>query len=472
MFGTVSTLAFGGWIISRYKRCPSNQLLIISGKTFGTSGKSSKQLHGGGAFVWPIIQESTFLSLEPLALDIDLRGALSLEKIRVNVPCVFTVGVGTTELLMENAARRLVGLHTPDIAHLAEEIVVGQLRQVIASMQIDEINRDRDSFMEKITNQVDHEVHKIGLELINVNIRDLTDDSGYIEQLSKRATAITVEKARVDVAEQEKLGAIGTETNYKDMQVEVAKQRTIKEVEVSKLEAQQIQGTNEQKMAIAQSNNETLIATSESDRLGATASVTAEAAIEEARYRAQAKAALARAEQVEAEKRAEVEAPAKALKAEAIVQAEAEAEAQKIRARGEGESLFAIKEAEARGEFEMLAKKAAGLELVVKGCGGSKEAFQLLMLEHLDTLAESSAKAVSNIKFDKVVVWDSGNGADGSNATSNFIRGMASALPPTMDIMKHVAGVDLPQYFGSLPGKYPGDGAATENDGADSKPKV
>jgi len=420
--------------------------------------------------VWPIIQEFTYVSLEPIPLDIDLRKALSLEKIRVNVPCVFTVGVGTTPELMENTARRLVGLTTPQIANLAEEIVVGQLRQVIASMSIEDINRDRQSFTASIQDHVALEINKIGLELVNVNVRDITDESEYILQLGKRAAALQTEKARIDVAEQTKLGAIGVATNQKEMQIEVEKQKTIASVETKKLEAEKTAGTNVQLQAIAVSNNETLIATSESDRQGKTAEATTEAAVQEAAFMAQAKAQMAKAQQVEAEKRAEVEAPAKALKAELIVQAEAEAESRKIRAMGEADALFAIKEAEARGEFETLAKKAAGLKLIVEGCGGSKEAFQLLMLEHLDSLADASAKAVSNIKFDKVVVWDSGNNAEGTNATSNFVRGLASSLPPTMDIMKHVAGVDIPAYFGDLPNYKPDDFQKTPKSAPDALP--
>merc|ERR1712125_138130 len=154
------------------------------------------------------------------------------------------------------------------------------------------------------------------------------------------------------------------------------------------------------------------------------------------------------------EKRVELEAPAKAQKAELIVQAEAQAEQKRVAAKAEADAIFAVAEARARGEYEMLARKAAGLGEICKSTGGSQAAFQLMMLEHLDKLAETSATAISNIKFDKIVVWDgAGSGTDGkSSATSNFVRSLAGALPPAADVLKEVAGVDMPKYFGTLPG--------------------
>ena len=146
----------------------------------------------------------------------------------------------------------------------------------------------------------------------------------------------------------------------------------------------------------------------EAYQLGETRKREAEAAVQEAQNRAMAKAALAEAERVEAERRAAVEAPAKAEKAKIIVEAEAEAEKRRIEAEGQAAAIFAKLEAEARGQYEILAKKGEGLQRIIEACGGAQQAFQLLMLEHLDKLAETSAQAISNIKFDKVVVWENG----------------------------------------------------------------
>jgi flotillin len=95
-----------------------------------------------------------------------------------------------------------------------------------------------------------------------------------------------------------------------------------------------------------------------------------------------------------------------------------------------------------------MSRKAEAMKELVAAAGGAKEAFQLMMVEHLDTLAETSAKAISNIKFDKVVVWDSGQG--GRSGASGFLQSMAGTLPPMMNVLRDIAGVELPGYFGKM----------------------
>src|SRR6266446_8191117 len=97
IFGTLIAFA------SRYKKCPSDRILVVYGKV--RSGQSAHCLHGGAAFIWPIIQDYQFLDLTPMPIEINLQGALSKQNIRVNTPSTFTVGVATEPGVMENAAR-------------------------------------------------------------------------------------------------------------------------------------------------------------------------------------------------------------------------------------------------------------------------------------------------------------------------------------------------------------------------------
>ena len=181
IFGTLAAFAM------RYKRCPSDKILVIYGKT--TGGRSSRCIHGGAAFVWPMIQAYQFLDLTPIPIDIKLEGALSQQNIRINTPSTFTVGIATEKGVMENAAERLLGLTLNDIQQLAQDIIFGQMRVVIATMPIEEINADRDKLIENISNGVEVELRKVGIRLINVNIQDVTDESGYIDALGKDAIA-------------------------------------------------------------------------------------------------------------------------------------------------------------------------------------------------------------------------------------------------------------------------------------------
>ncbi len=476
----------------RFKRCPPNRILVKYGKT--GKGRSAMPIHGGATWILPLIHAYEFLDLEPLQIEIPLEGALSSENIRVSVPSVFTVAIGTDEETMNNAAVRLLGLETAQIVKQAEDIIFGQLRHVIASMGIQAINRDRDVFLEKVQSALEPELKKIGLVLINVNIRDIKDESGYIEAIGRKAASTAIQQAEIDVAEQTKLGAIGVAEAERERAVSVAnaekvrdigtkdaeRERAVKlaelerdkrvgeqaaqfeqeaqmrdreremRVRVAEANAKAVSGENKAKAEVAGTNAELRVKEAVAYEIGEKRFREAQAAVLEAQYRAEARAAAAQGEKIEAEKRAQLEASSKAEKAKTIVDAEAQASQRRIEAEGEAAAIYAKLEAEARGQYEMLAKKAAGLKLIVDSCGGAPQAFQMLMLEHLDHLSETAAKAISNVKFDKVVVWDGQGGANGGNAAANFIRGLGSSIPPVMQIMKDIGGVEMPEYFGKL----------------------
>lgn len=478
---------------ANYKRCASNQVLVIFGRT--KQGDAAQTVHGQARFVIPLLQDYRYLSLEPIQIEIPLRGALSIENIRVNVPSVFTVAIGTQPDVMTNAAIRLLDLSTDEIRKQAEEIIFGQLRQVIASMRIEDINRDRDTFLQHIQNSVEPELKKIGLVLINVNITDIQDESGYIDAIGQKAASQAIQQARADVADEVKQGEIRVAGAERDKVVQVAnatKQREIgtreasreQAVRVAELEKEQtigeqtaafqrdiqvkqaeqakrvaiaeanataVDGENIADANIAKSQATLLVQKAEAYQMGESRKREAEAAVIEVQNRAMAKAAIAEAERIEAEQRAKLEAPAKAQKARILVDAEAEAEKRRLEAQGEAAAIYAKLEAEARGQYEILAKKGEGLKAIVEACGGAQQAFQLMMLEHLDKLAESSAKAISNIKFDKVVVWENG-GANGRSNTADFLHKMAGTLPPMMQVMRDVGGIDIPENLTELVG--------------------
>ncbi len=502
-------------LVGRYKRCPSNRVLVIYGKVGG--GNTARCIHGGAAFVWPLIQDHSFLSLEPIQIEIPLKDALSIENIRVNVPSIFTVAVGTDPEIMQNAAIRLLDLTTAQTKQQAGDIIFGQLRQVIASMRIEDINRDREKFLHNILLSLEPELRKIGLVLINVNITDITDESGYIEAIGRKAASQAVQQANVDVAEQEKLGQIGVAEAERERAIQVANASKLREigtreamreqaVRVAQLDKEQkvgeqsaafereaqvkdaerqmrikladanakaISGENEAQANIAASQAALQVKQAEAYQLGETRKREAEASVQEAQNRAMAKAALAQAERVEAERRAALEAPAKAEKAKIIVEAEAEAEKRRIEAEGQACAIFAKLEAEAKGQYEMLAKKADGLKQIIQACGGAQQAFQLLMLEHLDNLAQTSAKAISSIKFDKVVVWENGNGSNGTGGSNvaNFLQSLARTMPPMMQVMKDIGGVEMPEYLARMTTETrPGDGASAKGEAGSTTP--
>ena len=437
----------------RYKRCPPDQIMVIYGRTERTADgrpKPSKTLHGGASLVWPLIQDYAYISLKPMTINIDLRGALSLQNIRINVPSTFTIGVSTEPSIMANAAERLLGFRVEDIEEMAKEIIFGQLRLTVATLTIEQINQDRDSFLELIQKNVGQEMRKVGLYLINVNIADITDESDYIESIGKKAASTAVEQARVDVANAERDGAIGKAEADRTREIQVAQNNAEAEkgrkaaqadqrVYVEQQEAMAVGGENAAQAEIARANADLAEAEASAKQRADVATAQAEAEIAKAKY-----------DEEEQSLRASEIARETIAKQQVEIAAEAEAERQRRIARGEADAILAKYEAEAEGVKQVLEAKAQGYSnLVSSASGDPKAAATLLMVEKIEEMVSAQTEAIRNLKIDKITVWDSGNDKDGNSATSNFVSSLVQSLPPIHDVAK-MSGVELPEYLGSM----------------------
>ena len=435
-------------IATRYKRCASDEILVVYGRVRG--GRASRCIHGGATMVWPLIQDYKKLSLVPMTIQINLTNALSLQNIRIHVPSTFTVGISTDPTIMNNAAERLLHLKTAEIENMASEIIFGQLRLTVASLTIEQINQDRDNFLERITLNVGHELHKLGLYLINVNITDITDDSDYIESIGKKAAATAVNAAKADVAVADRDGAIGAAEANRARDIQVAENeaeaekgkkaaRADQRIFVQGQEALAIEGENNSKASIAEYNATLAEKEAEAMRRSEVATRTAEMEVQKAQY-------LLEQERLKAEEIVREEI----AKTQIEIAAEAEAERLRRIAQGEADAILARYKAEADGIKQVLEAKATGYQgLVASANGDAKAAATLLMVEKVDAMVHAQVEAVKNLKIDKITVWDSGNGADGKGATSNFVSGLVQTLPPMHDVAK-MAGVELPEYLGSM----------------------
>jgi len=476
--------------ISRYKRCPSNMILVIFGKV--GKGKSARCIHGGGAFILPLIQESKYLSLQPMTIDIPLQGALSKQNIRINTPSTFTVAISTEPIIMLNAAERLLGLNEGQIQSLAEDIILGQLRLVIATLDIEEINQDRELFLKQINENVASELNKIGLQLINVNIKDLTDESGYIIAIGKKSAAEAINQAKVEVAEQDRNGAIGESKANREKEVQVsfenaetekgrkeaerdqrivlahfesegvseeAKAERAREVEIAKQLAETAKGRKEAESAkrISIAEFEAAAIKGENTSKAQVADYNAELAAQEAHAKEKSEVAEANAQREILQAQQAVELSR--LEKDEIVQkeidkrkveiaADAEAERNRIIAKGEADAVLMKYEAEANGIRELLKGKADGYKQIIDACDNDPQmAATLMLLEKMEALVEKQVEAISNLQIDKITVWDSG-GNDGGT-TSNFIKSFVTSLPPLQELAKQ-AGIELPAFLGSI----------------------
>jgi len=484
--------------VQRYKKCPPNRIMVVYGKAGGE--QRSKLVHSGATFVLPVVQDYAFLSLEPMAIDIDLSSALSKKNIRVAVPSTFTVAISTEPAIMNNAAERLLGLREQEIAANARDIILGQMRLVIAMLTIEEINQDRERFLDLVNKNVNFELNKIGLEMINVNIRDITDESGYIDALGQKAAAEAINQAQVDKAQAEREGAIGTATAAREREIAVANQNAQSEmgqkqaerdrrIKVAALEAEGIakeaESRRAQEVAVAEQNSiaaqgkknaeadqRVKVATYEANAVEGENQSKAqiadyEATLEErqadAKRRGEVALANARRDVLTAEKeqelaRMEKEVIAKEMIERQQVEIDAEAQAERARrvARGEADATLARYAAEAEGVQKVLAGKAAGYQALVEACGDQTNlAASLLIIEKLPELVAEQVKAIQNLKIDKVTVWDgaqgggSGEPGDAQGSTARFLRSLIGSLPPMHELAQQ-AGIDLPDVLGKV----------------------
>ncbi len=470
------------FLVSRYKRCPSDKILVVYGKTGG--GASAKCYAGGAAFVWPVIQDYKFLDLTPLSIDVNLKDALSKQNIRVNVPSQFTVGIGEDESLMLAAANRLLSLTREQVARLSQDIIMGQMRLVIANMDIEELNTDRDKFVSSVYSNVGEELHKVGLRLINVNVTDIQDESGYIAALGQEAAARAINEAEVKVAQEKRTGSIGRAEAQQEQrtkvaaltaqaeigEAEAAQEQRIKiadanaramvgeaeatqaqrikvadansraEIGESKFNAEAQEGKNEAAIKIAESNAARDVALAEANRRAEAARKVAIAKAQEESYKAQEAAEKARALKEKAEKEAEQVVQADIERQKAVIAAQAEAESRREIAKGEADAALAKYQAEAQGMEELLKKQAEGFQKLVSAAGGdAQSAINYLMLDKLEALTKIQVDAIKDIEIDKVIVYDNGNG----QGVGNFVSGLYGMVPQLNDFLSQ-SGMSLP----------------------------
>ena len=430
-------------VMSRYRRCPADKILVIYGGKIGKSSegdtRSARCVHGGAAFVWPVIQNHRYLDLKPMSIEVNLTNALSKQNIRVDVPSRFTVGISTEVGVMQNAAERLLELSHNDIKELAKDILFGQLRLVIATMDIEEINSDRDKFLSYVSKNVEQELKKIGLKLINVNVTDIKDESGYIEALGKEAAAKAINDARKSVAEKTRDGSIGEAYAKQDERIKVAEAN-----------ATAVEGENRAKIVIADSEAIRRERAAEAERKAIAAEkVQAAKALEES-YVAEEDAEKARAKRERATQEADAIVIAEIEKQKVEIAAEAEAERIRRHAKGEADAIFAKMQAQADGLFEMLSKQANGFERLVKAANNDPQAaISMMITDKLPEIVKTQVEAIKGIKIDKVTVWDQlGGNGDDSTSTAKFLSGLLKSLPPFEDVFK-MAGLELPKFLKS-----------------------
>lgn len=321
--------------MSRYRKCASDEILVVFGKAGKKkvvnekTGKTeevilpSKIIHGGGTFVMPVIQDWAKMSLKPIQVE-----GVSSQMIKVRIPVTLTTGIGTDQVLMQNAASRFLTAKTSEISDQIKDILIGEVRSLMATMTIEEINADRIKFIGKAKENIETELNKVGFSIININNADISDDANYIKNLGQKAATKALAQAQADIAEEKKKGDIQIAETNKQREIAVADAEKERETTVA-------QTKQEQEVKVAEINQEKAIrlAEAEKNKQAGIAEQKAEQEASIARANTQAESAKAESQRIANVAKSASEAASKkaAADAEANV-AKAEADSKKAEA--------------------------------------------------------------------------------------------------------------------------------------------
>ena len=349
-------------LLTRYRRSAPDELLVVfgkAGKVKTEDGKTvatpSKIIQGGGCFVWPIIQDWKKMSMKPIQMKVTVDG-IDSQAIPMHLPVVLTTAISQDKIIQQNAATRFLSAQSGEIERQISEILIGETRAIMATMLIEEINADRNKFLTQVRESLEQELTKVGYELTNINISEITDDADYISNLGKKAATKAKANAEADIAEQTKQGNVKIANTKKEEEIAVAQAEKEKQVQVNATK-------QEQEVKVAEINREKQIKLAEADkeRESGVAIQEAEKAanIAEAQADAESNKAKAMARQVASVAQAEAEAESKKAEFEAtqtknIAKANADAEA----AQNEAEALKQVRIAKAKQEQEAETIKA------------------------------------------------------------------------------------------------------------------
>lgn len=457
-------------MLSIYKKCSNNELLI----KYGLGGNKIVDSHG--TFVIPILQGYKKMSLQPMNIDIKLdrnSNVVSNDKIRVVVEADATFAISSNPEERIVASSRLLNFDEKEIANLAQEILTGQTRTIISEMSFEELLQDRVVLMKKVSENAEKELSKLGLDLINFNIKMINDLDNIVNMLGQKASAMATADAEISVAEQRKVSEINVSTKNTEKEIKVAEQRKAKDISIAQINAEIIEETTKaelrkektlsekeaEKIRYAseslekqeiykidaenkiklQSINKQKEVQLESEKTKQEIATSSKRTVElEAEVKLQQKRAVEIVDtKVENEKKEiEVETQLNIKKKEAENQleiAKTKADAIRIEAEAEANKIKLLAEAKAIELARPIEEKAKA-EQKLLDVYGQDGMVTLKLLEILPELAKAQALALSNIKVDSLHII---GGENGGNNAGNQIGGLAT------DIIKSIPAIQM-----------------------------
>ena len=456
------------FIALSYVKCPPDMVYLISGLT-----KDLKIVIGKAALRIPFLQRIDKLTLKIIQIDIKTYKVPTADYINVDVDAVANVRIPNDNNLIRIAARHFLNQPTNYIGQNAQQILEGNMREIIGQMNLVDLVNNKQLFSQKIQENASDDIKNLGLEIVNLNVQSVTDDNNAIEDLgidnlvkiqkaAKIAKADSEKEIKIAESEADEQGAKARA----EADAKIAEQQ--KELEIKKAEykiqqdkkraeadaAYEIQRAEQQKII-----NENTISAEIIKREKETELKEREVALKEkeldALVRKQADADKYKVEQeAEANKLAKIqEAEANAKEAEYQAKAKIElAKANKQAAELEAEGIKAKLEAEAAGKKAMLLAEAEGIRQkgLAEAEGIEKKAEAQAKMKQA-SIAEMAFKALPEIakevsaplnNIDNIIMY--------GDQTDKIIEKATKRIDSVTDIAKDTLGLDLRDLIGKF----------------------
>lgn len=449
-----------GILASGYVKAPPDRAFIISGLK-----KEPKILIGRAGIKIPFLERLDKLYLGQMTVDIKTEQSVPTNDfINVNVDAVAKVRIEPTEEGIKLAAKNFLNKNQDQITQDLQDSLQGNMREIIGTLTLKEINTDRDSFSDQVMAKASKDMKKLGIEIVSCNIQNISDENGLIKDLGADNTArikkdasiakaqaerdIAIAQAEADKASNDARVLAQTEIAQKNNELEIRKAELKKESDSKRAEADaayEIQNQEQQKTVQTATVNAQIAKTEREAELKnkevAVMQQTLEAEINK----------KADAERYAVEQKASAELARRQREAEAK-KYEQEKEAEARKAQAEAEKFAMLQEAEgikAKGEAEAAAIQAKGLaeaEAMEKKADAMKKYGQAAMMEMIVQALPEMAKAIAEplAAIDKVTIIDSGNGDTGVTSMGSYVP---AVLAKTIESVKETTGLDITEIM-------------------------
>jgi flotillin len=428
LIGLLVLYLFGRRIANIYHRIPPSQVMVIYGRgktIFGGEGDLERigvrLVTGGGAFVWPIMEDFGYLDLTVMTIAKAKDEVYTVDGVPIRLDWVAQVQIDSDELSLLTAARAFLGRSREDVKNVIAQTLSANFRAIVGQLTVEDVHRDRDAFVNRVQQLASDDMAAMGVRVISMGIEEITDDQGYFEAMAKPVIAVVKRDAIIAEAEAEREARIkAAEAKREAEQAELDAQRAIVEQKQA-LELREVEKVKTVGLAQA-----------ESDR-----------AVQEQRAAA-----------IEKEKEAELLVPARAereaieikaeaerrrititadAKAEAIrKEASGQAEATEVTGRAEAEKMKVMRLAEAEGTRANLLAEAEGKEKIAQATAAQgeinlRQVIAELMIQAEVSKIEAIGNALKGIGENVRIVQFSGadGGASGNeSALVDFLKGI------------------------------------------------